>query len=230
MWLLLPQTRPTSWFTPSSQRVSITYSQTQVLLLREKQAPSQSCCGHGSCNGESYQRCYSHSPPSPPQRQMGGWCRGRPGVIYTPPAAWLFHRKEPRGREAALPPPPLHCKHHSQAGGCGGSSSPHRLPLSQWGCPPKEERNSSKGQAEQEDALSGFGRGVEPSTTLQPYLLTPNQGALQGSALPPSSARRAFFFFYSLYLKNPKTTSQAPSSSPAQKLSYASQLRAGSRG
>lgn len=68
---------------------------------------------------------------------------------------------------------------------------PHRLPLSQWGFLQKQGQAPSEGQAEQEDAVLGFGRGVEPNETLQPYLPTPNQP--RGSALPPSPACPTFF-------------------------------------
>lgn len=77
--------------------------------------------GHRS-RAEAVMESHPKLPPamtSPPFCwQMG---TGRLGVIYTPPAAQLSGRKEPRGREAPLPP--SWCEHCSWAGGCGGSSS-----------------------------------------------------------------------------------------------------------
>lgn len=73
--------------------------------------------------------------PPPFCWQMG---TGRLGVIYTPAAAQLTGRKEPRGRKAPLPP--SCCEHHSWAGGCGGSSSfCTRGCLIPTGLPPKKQ-------------------------------------------------------------------------------------------
>lgn len=129
---------------PNSQRVSITNRQTQVLLLREERAPSKSRhgCRMGARGAESAMKSHpntatSHDTPTFTSPQAyGRRCGGRQGVIYTPPAAQLARRKEPRGREA---PPPPRCKHCSWAGGCQGSSSPctPQAALIPVGFPPK---------------------------------------------------------------------------------------------
>lgn len=98
-------------------------------------------------------------------------------------------------------------------GGAQAAPEPHSLPLSQWGSLQKQRRAPSEGQ---EGALWGSDRGAEARARRQPYLPTPNQGALRGSTLPPSSLCTAFFFFFFFTLKK---TPKQQTKLPTQKLS-----------
>lgn len=109
----------------------------------------------------------------------------------------------------------------------GRGMSGLKQPLHPTGCPypsgiPPKNRDEHPVRARQSSRALAGERGAEPSAMLQPYLPTPNQGVLRGSALPPSSACTAFFS-----LK--KTPNNKPSSqlgpSPEAELQGAAQGR-----
>lgn len=82
---------------------------------------------------ESHPKLPPATTPPPSCWQMG---TGRLGVIYTPPAAQLSSRKEPRGRKVLLPAPGV-----SITPGWGDvgvqAASALEAALSQWGFPQK---------------------------------------------------------------------------------------------